>query len=136
MSYDFHTRNHKDLNKPIPEFRSNDLRHVTITKTGTDISNGVIVERKSDTKEYYIKQVIPGGLLQQLHGDRIQAGDRLVKINNKDVQKDFMSLWDMNNYLKKELTITLHVERSGLHLKPKNEWGPAEYSANTKIQQY
>lgn len=134
MSYDFHTRNHPDLNKAIPEFRKNDLRHATITKSGPEIPNGILVERKAGTKEYYIQQVTPGGLFEQLHGNRIQPGDRLVKINQKDVQTEFMSLWDVNNYLKKELTITLHVERSGLHLEQKNEWGPAEYSNNTKAR--
>ena len=64
-----------------------------------------------------------------IHGDRIRAGDRIVKINEKPVE-DFPSLWDMNNYLKKELTITVHIQRNGLHLVPKKALDSAEYVSN------
>lgn len=127
MSFDFFTRNHRDLNKPLPEFRPNDLRHATITKTGPELDNGLKIEKKN--KQYFVKEVTPGGLFHQFHADRIQAGDRLVKINDRQVET-FASLWDMNDYLRKELKITIHVERSGLHLEQKNEWGAAGYASN------
>ncbi|KAL3908178.1 MAG: hypothetical protein SGILL_008582, partial [Bacillariaceae sp.] len=87
-----------------------------------DTPNGLVIERKAGTKEYYVKEVTQGGLFHQLHASRIQAGDRLVKVNGKSVDKDFMSLWDINNELKKSLKIQIHVKREGLHLEKKNEW--------------
>ncbi|MGK3745565.1 MAG: hypothetical protein ACI90V_012426 [Bacillariaceae sp.] len=143
MSFDFFTRKHRDLNKPIPEFRKNDLRHATIKKSSVDMPNGLIIEMRkqpmtgedagSTKKEFYVKEVVPGGLFQKIHGDRIRAGDRIVKINEKEVTlENFASLWDMNDYLKKELKITIHVQRDGLHLEQKNEWDSAEYTSTNK----
>ena len=138
MVFDFFTRKHKDLNKPIPEFRQNDLRHASIRKSSADMPNGLVIEmRKKPTeagstkKEFYVKEVTKGGLFEKIHGTRIQPGDRLVKVNDKQVE-DFRSLWDINDYLKKELKITIHVERGGLHLEQKREWDDAEYTTTTK----
>lgn len=138
MSFDFFTRKHRDLNKPIPEFRKNDLRHASISKSSADIPNGLVIEmRKQPTvagstkKEFFIKEVVEGGLFQKIHDDRIKPGDRLVKINEKPAE-DFASLWDMNDYLKKELKITIRVERGGLHLEEKKVWDSAEYVSNKK----
>jgi len=136
MSFDFHTRNHRDLNKPIPEFRKNDLRHATIKKSSIEIPNGLVIEMRkkmavagSTKKEFFVKEIILGGLFQKIHGDRIRAGDRIVKINEKPVE-DFLSLWDMNDYLKKELKITVHIQRGGLHLVQKKALDSAEYVSN------
>ena len=136
MSFDFFTRKHRDLNKPIPEFRKNDLRHASISKSSPDIPNGLIIEMRkkpaeagSTKKEFYVKEVVKGGLFQKIHKDRIKPGDRLVQINEQPVE-EFPSLWDINAYLKKELKITIHVERGGLHLKEKNPWDKAEYVSN------
>ena len=100
--------------------------------------NGLVIEmRKKPTeagstkKEFYVKEVTKGGLFEKIHGTRIQPGDRLVKVNDKQVE-DFRSLWDINDYLKKELKITIHVERGGLHLEQKREWDDAEYTTTTK----
>ena len=132
MVFDFHTRNHKDLNKPIPEFRKNDLRSAGIQKSGVDIPNGLIIELRhkpaetgSTKKEFYIKEVVKGGLFEKIHGNRISAGDRLVKVNEKPVE-DFRSLWDINDYLKKQLKIKIYVERGGLHLEQKSQWDKAQ----------
>ena len=143
MSFDFFTRKHRDLNKPKPEFRKNDLRHATIEKSSVDMPNGLVIEMHkrpmtgadegSTKKEFYVKEVVEGGLFQKIHGDRIRAGDRIVKINEKEVTlENFASLWDMNDYLKKELKITIHVERGGLHLEQKKVWDSAEYVSNDK----
>eukprot|EP00539_Tryblionella_compressa_P015025 CAMPEP_0178839744 /NCGR_PEP_ID=MMETSP0746-20121128/14038_1 /TAXON_ID=913974 /ORGANISM="Nitzschia punctata, Strain CCMP561" /LENGTH=136 /DNA_ID=CAMNT_0020502835 /DNA_START=97 /DNA_END=508 /DNA_ORIENTATION=+ len=113
-------------NKPIPEFRANDLRHATIQKNNVDTPNGLVVERRGKG-EYYIKEV--GGMFEKLHKDRIRPGDRIVKLNGKPIE-EFPSLWDVNNFLKKELKITVHVKRDGLHLEPKQEWSKPEYTAN------
>ena len=121
MSVRYHTYEHPELNKKPPEFRANDLRHCSIIKDNIDTPNGLVIERKEGTKEYYVKEVTPGGLFQQLHGDRIRAGDRLVKVNGKPCD-EFMSLWDINNELKKSLKLQIHVKREGLHLEKKNEW--------------
>mmetsp|Transcript_11430 Transcript_11430/g.28889 ORF Transcript_11430/g.28889 Transcript_11430/m.28889 type:complete len:140 (-) Transcript_11430:261-680(-) len=138
MVFDFHTRKHKDLNKPIPEFRKNDLRHASIQKSGVDIPNGLKIELRhkpaetgSTKKEFYVKEVVKGGLFEKIHGSRISAGDRLVKVNDKAVE-EFRSLWDINDYLKKQLKITIHVERGGLHLEKKNPWDKEEYTKTTK----
>jgi C-terminal processing protease CtpA/Prc len=129
MSFDFFTRNHRDLNKPLTEFRENDLRHATITKTSAEMDTGLKIEKKD--KKYYIKEVTPGGLFHQFHSSKIQAGDRLVKINNQEVEEQFTSVWDINEYLKNTLKIKIHVERThGLHLEQKNEWGTADYASN------
>ncbi|KAG7337188.1 hypothetical protein IV203_017393 [Nitzschia inconspicua] len=125
--FDFHTRQHPQLNPQHAEFRTNDLKHCSIQKDNIDTPNGLVIERRAGTKEYYIKEVTPGGLFQQLHGSRVQAGDRLVKVNGRNVD-EFMSLWDINDTLKKSLQLTIHVQRSGLHLQPKQEWKPAEYA--------
>lgn len=125
--FDFHTRQHPELNKSIPQFRDNDLRHCSIVKDNIDTPNGLVIERKAGTKEYYVKEVVSGGLFQQLHGDRIRAGDQLVKVNGKPCE-EFMSLWDINNVLKKELKITVHVKRDGMHLEKKSEWKKQEYT--------
>ena len=130
MSFDFHTRQHRDLNKPIPEFNANNLRHATIKKNNVDQPNGIVIERLAGTKEYYIKDVPKDGIFYMLHKDRIRPGDRLVKVNNKPVE-EFMSLWDINNYLKKELQITVHVKRDGLHLEKKSEWSKPQYTPTT-----
>jgi PDZ domain len=125
--FDFHTRQHPELNKLPTEFCGNDLKHCSIQKDNIDTPNGLVIERRAGTKEYYIKEVTPGGLFQQLHGNRIQEGDRLVKVNGKHVD-EFTSLWDINDTLKKSLQLTIHVQRGGLHLQPKQEWKPAEYA--------
>lgn len=127
MSTDFHTRTHRDLNKPIAEFRANDLRHATINKTNLDQPNGLVIERKAGSKEFYIKDVPKDGIFYMLHKDRIRAGDRLVKVNDKNVE-DFMSLWDINDYLKKQTQITVFVKREGLHLEKKSEWNKPQYT--------
>ena len=125
--FDFHTRNHPELNKAFPELRPNDLRHVSITKQTADVPNGLTIEKKAGTKEYYVKEVDPKGMFGR-HGDRIKAGDRIVKINDKQVE-EFMSLWDINNFLKKELTIKIWIKRDGFHLeKQKNPWGSPDYN--------
>lgn len=138
MSFDFFTRKHRDLNKPIPEFRKNDLRHASISKSSADIPNGLVIEMRklptvagSTKKEFFIKEVVEGGFFQKIHKDRIKPGDRLVKVNEKPVE-DFASLWDMNDYLKKELKITIRVQRGGLHLEEKKVWDSAEYVSNKK----
>ena len=128
MSLDFFTRNHRDLNKPLTEFRENDLRHASITKSGPEMDTGLKIEKKD--KKYYIKEVTPGGLFHQFHSEKIHAGDRLVKINGKEVEEQFTSVWDINEYLRTELKIKVHVERSGMHLEQKNEWGTADYASN------
>jgi len=139
MVFDFFTRQHKDLNKPIPEFRDNDFRHASITKSSQDIPNGLIIEvhnipaeTGSTKKEFYIKEVVKGGIFEKVHGTRIQPGDRLVKVNGKSAE-EFRSLWDINDYLKKQLKITIHVKRGGLHLEQKNQWDKAQYEPGKKI---
>ena len=137
MVFDFFTRKHKDLNKPIPEFRQNDLRHASIHKSSSEIPNGIVIEMRkkpaetgSTKKEFYVKEVTKGGLFEKIHGTRVKPGDRLVKVNEKPVE-EFRSLWDINNYLKKELKITIHVERGGLHLEQNRQWDEAEYTNTT-----
>ena len=122
---DFHTRQHKDLNKPIPKIRKNDLRHATVKRSSTATPTGLVVEaRNKNKKEFYIKEI--GGLFHKIHGDRVRVGDQVVLINDKSVE-EFNSLWDMNDYLKKELQITLSIYR-GLHLQQKKVWDKAEYN--------
>jgi hypothetical protein len=130
--FDYHTRQHPQLNQIPSEFRDNDLKQCRIVKDDNiDLPNGLIIERKpnTSTKEYYVKEVTPGGLFHQLHGihNRIQVGDRLVKINGKPVD-EYISLWDINHVLKTSTTLTVHVKRDGLHLQPQREWKPAEYT--------
>jgi len=104
---DFHTRQHKDLNKPIPKIRKNDLRHATVKRSSTATPTGLVVEaRNKNKKEFYIKEI--GGLFHKIHGDRVRVGDQVVLINDKSVE-EFNSLWDMNDYLKKELQITISI---------------------------
>tara|TARA_B110001450_G_C17486509_1_gene426447 strand:+ start:118 stop:501 length:384 start_codon:yes stop_codon:yes gene_type:complete len=123
---DFHTRQHKDLNKPIPEIRKNDLRHATVKRSSTATPTGLVVgTRNKNKKEFYIKEV--GGLFHKIHGDRVRVGDQVVLINDKSVE-EFNSLWDMNDYLKKELQITISIYRDGLHLQQKKVWDKAEYN--------
>lgn len=136
MVFDFFTRKHRDLNKESPEFRENDLRHASISKSSPQTPNGLIIEMRkkplelgSTKKEFFVKEVVNGGLFHKIHGDRIRTGDRLVKINDKPVE-EFASLWDINNYLKKELKIKIYVKRDGLHLEEKKVWGKAEYISN------
>mmetsp|Transcript_21841 Transcript_21841/g.51807 ORF Transcript_21841/g.51807 Transcript_21841/m.51807 type:complete len:140 (+) Transcript_21841:132-551(+) len=138
MVFDFFTRKHRDLNKSKPEFRKNDVRHASISKTSPDIPNGLIIEMRkkpldlgSTKKEFFVKEVVKGGLFHKIHGDRIKPGDRLVKVNERPVE-EFPSLWDLNDYLKKELKITIHVKRDGLHLEQKELWDKAEYVSNKK----
>ncbi len=140
MVFDFHTRKHKDLNKPIPEFRQNDLRHASIQKSNVDIPNGLVIELRhkpaetgSTKKEFYVKEVVKGGLFEKIHGSRISAGDRLVRVNDRPVE-EFRSLWDINDYLKKQLKIKIHVERGGLHLEQKRQWDEAEYTKTAKAK--
>lgn len=89
------------------------------------------MEIGSTKKEFYVKEVVQGGLFQKIHADRIQKGDRLVKVNDIPVE-EFPSLWDMNDYLKKQLKLTIHVKRDGIHLEEKNKWDKAEYLSNKK----
>jgi C-terminal processing protease CtpA/Prc len=138
MVFDFFTRKHKDLNKPIPEFRKNDLRHASIHKSSVDVPNGLVIEMRkkpaetgSTKKEFFVKEIVKGGIFEKIHGSRIQAGDRLVKVNDRSVE-EFRSLWDINDYLKKELKITIHVKRDGLHLEQKEQWDEAEYTPGEK----
>mmetsp|Transcript_20084 Transcript_20084/g.42367 ORF Transcript_20084/g.42367 Transcript_20084/m.42367 type:complete len:139 (+) Transcript_20084:453-869(+) len=138
MVFDFFTRKHRDLNKAKPEFLNNDLRHASISKTSPDIPNGLIIEMRkkpldagSTKKEFFVKEVVNGGLFHKIHGDRIKPGDRLVKVNDKPAE-EFPSLWDINNYLKKELKIKIYVKRDGLHLEQKQIWDKAEYVSNKK----
>ena len=128
MSFDFHTRNHRDLNKPLAEFRENDLRRAKICKTSDEIETGLTIEKKDD--KYYVKEVSPTGLFYQFHSNKVSAGDRLVKINGQEVEEQFSSVWDMNDYLRKTLNVEIHVERGGFHLEQKNEWGAAAYASN------
>jgi formylmethanofuran dehydrogenase subunit A len=131
--YDYHTRQHPQLNQIPAEFRDNDLKQCSISKDDNiDTPNGLMIERKlnANTKEYYIKEVTPGGIFHQLHGinNRIQVGDRLIKVNGKPVE-EYLSLWDINHLLKTSSNVTVHVKRGGLHLQPQREWKPAEYTA-------
>ena len=66
--YDYHTRNHPELNKTPPNIRPNDLRTISIWKQdGDDTPIGLVLEKKTGTKEYYVKEIAEGGLLQQRH---------------------------------------------------------------------
>jgi formylmethanofuran dehydrogenase subunit A len=128
--FDYHTRQHPQLNQVPSEFRDNDLKQCRIVKDANiDIPNGLVIERKPNTKEYYVKEVVPGGLFHQLHGihNRIRVGDRLVKVNSQPVE-EYTSLWDINHLLKTSTNLTVHVKREGLHLQPQQEWKPAEYT--------
>jgi C-terminal processing protease CtpA/Prc len=100
--------------------------------------NGLVIEMRhkpaetgSTKKEFFVKEVVKGGLFEKIHGSRIQSGDRLVKVNDKPVE-EFRSLWDINDYLKKQLKITIHVKRDGLHLEQKRQWDKAEYTTEKK----
>jgi len=140
MVFDFFTRKHKDLNKPIPEFRKNDLRTASIQKSSADMQSGLVIEMRkqpaeagSTKKEFFVKEVVKGGLFEKIHGSRINPGDRLVKVNEKSAE-EFRSLWDINDYLKKQLKITIHVKRGGMHLEQKNDWDKAEYTSGKKSE--
>ena len=54
----YYTENHPALNRPVPEFRPNDLKHATVTKANADEDVGLVLERKG--KQFYIKQIKPG----------------------------------------------------------------------------
>lgn len=109
MSMQYYTENHPALNKPVPEFRANDLKNASVKKSNKDTDVGLVMEKRG--KQWFIKEVKPGSPFDRMHAGYIEAGQRLVKLNGEDVEENFTGMWEINNYIKKQDEIRVHVAR-------------------------
>lgn len=46
MSMQYYTENHPALNKPVPEFRANDLKSASVKKSKKDADVGLVMEKR------------------------------------------------------------------------------------------
>ena len=99
------------MNKPTPEFRAKDLKQATVSRSNPANEIGLKFEKRG--KEYYVKEVSPTGLFYRHHGDKIQVGDRVWKVNGKLVEEEFPGLFQVNKYIRDEMKLTVHVVRQG-----------------------
>jgi len=109
MSMQYYTENHPALNKPIPEFRANDLKHAAVKKANADQDVGLVLEKHG--KQFFIKEVKPGSPFDRMHQGYIEAGQRVVKLNDENVEDKFTGLWQINDFIKKQSEIRIHVAR-------------------------
>ena len=109
MSMQYYTENHPALNRPVPEFRPNDLKRASVKKANADQDVGLVLERRG--KQFYIKQVKEGSPFDRMHKGVIEAGQRVVKLNGEDVEENFTGMWAINDYIKKQSEILVHVAR-------------------------
>lgn len=109
MSMQYYTENHPALNRPVPEFRPNDLKHASVTKANLDQDVGLVLERRG--KQFYIKEIKEGSPFDRHHKGRIEVGQRVVQLNGENVEEKFTGMWAINDFIKKQSTIQVHVAR-------------------------
>jgi len=105
----YYTLNHPALNKPVPEFRANDLKRAAVKKANADQDVGLVLEKRG--KQWFIKEVKPGSPFDRMHSGYIEAGQRIVKLNDQNIEENFTGMWQINDFIKKQDEVQVHVAR-------------------------
>lgn len=105
----YYTENHPALNKPIPEFRPNDFKRAAVKKANADDDVGLVLEKRG--KQWFIKEIKPGSPFDRMHAGYIEAGQRIVKLNDQNIEENFTGMWQINDFIKKQSEVQVHVVR-------------------------
>ena len=105
----YYTEQHPALNKPVAEFRANDLKRAAVKKANADQDVGLVL--KKEGKKWFIKEVKPGSPFDRHHAGYIEAGQRIVKLNNENIEEKFTGMWEINDFIKKQSEVQVHVAR-------------------------